>query len=93
MKAHNIPMDHRARIVVSDDFQDFDYIFGMDENNIRDLEDMAPKRMKAQIKLLGSYDPEGQKIIRDPYYDRDSEGFEEVYRQCVRCCKAFLESL
>ncbi|XP_064477095.1 low molecular weight phosphotyrosine protein phosphatase-like [Ornithodoros turicata] len=91
MKAHNVHMEHRARVVVDEDFHQFDFIFGMDENNIRDLKEMAPKQCKAQVGLLGSYDPEGQEIIRDPYYDRGSDGFEQVYQQCVRCCKAFFK--
>ncbi|KAG8177934.1 hypothetical protein JTE90_000797 [Oedothorax gibbosus] len=91
MESHSIPMDHRARPVRAEDFTKFDYIFGMDENNISDLKDLAPKHYTAKIELLGDYDPQGPCIIRDPYYDDGSEGFEEVYKQCMRCCKAFLE--
>ncbi|XP_034143518.1 low molecular weight phosphotyrosine protein phosphatase isoform X2 [Esox lucius] len=48
------------------------------------------KNSKAKIELLGSYDPEKQLIIKDPYYGHE-EDFENVYQQCVRCCKVFLE--
>uniref|UniRef100_A0A8I5N8V3 Low molecular weight phosphotyrosine protein phosphatase n=1 Tax=Papio anubis TaxID=9555 RepID=A0A8I5N8V3_PAPAN len=48
------------------------------------------KTCKAKIELLGSYDPQKQLIIEDPYYGNDSD-FETVYQQCVRCCRAFLE--
>ncbi len=50
------------------DFSEFDYIFGMDDDNIDDLKSMAPNQCKAKVELLGSYDPEGERIIRDPYY-------------------------
>ncbi|MGH0133992.1 UNVERIFIED_CONTAM: hypothetical protein FKN15_065368 [Acipenser sinensis] len=49
------------------------------------------KNCKAKIELLGSYDPQKQLIIQDPYYGNE-EDFETVYEQCVRCCKAFLEN-
>lgn len=40
----------------------------MDENNISNLEGQAPEGSKAKILLLGDFDPEGERIIRDPYY-------------------------
>ncbi|KAH7703048.1 low molecular weight protein-tyrosine-phosphatase [Aphelenchoides avenae] len=45
------------------------------------------------IGLLGEHDPEGQVIIRDPYYDNGEKGFETCYEQCVRACTAFLDKL
>lgn len=92
MAKHSVEMNHRARQVYDDDFFTFQYIFGMDENNIQDLKRAAPRGAPAKILLLGDYDPEGESIIRDPYYDSGSEGFEEVYQQCLRCCGKFLES-
>ncbi|GIX70036.1 low molecular weight phosphotyrosine protein phosphatase [Caerostris darwini] len=91
MEKHSIEMNHRARPISAEDFKKFNYVFGMDENNIRDLKRLAPRNSTAKIELLGDYDPEGACIIRDPYYDDGDEGFEEVYQQCLRCCKAFLD--
>jgi len=93
MKIHGVPMEHRARQLTRDDFNKFHYIFGMDENNIEDIKSVAPKSHSATIELLGRYDPEGQLIIRDPYYDSGSEGFEDCYKVCARCCEAFLDSI
>ncbi|GAB6022312.1 Low molecular weight phosphotyrosine protein phosphatase 1 [Chamberlinius hualienensis] len=90
MKRHQIAMDHRARQLRKEDYTRFDYIFGMDDNNIDDIERMAPKSHTAKIELLGKYDPENNLTVRDPYYDRGDQGFEEVYEQCLRCCEAFL---
>lgn len=45
----------------------FDYIFGMDEYNMIDLRERAPKDGKAKLLLLGDFDPEGVREIRDPY--------------------------
>uniref|UniRef100_A0AAY4EIS3 Low molecular weight phosphotyrosine protein phosphatase n=1 Tax=Denticeps clupeoides TaxID=299321 RepID=A0AAY4EIS3_9TELE len=92
MKRHGVHMQHTARQVTKDDFLSFDFILCMDESNLRDLNKKANtvKNFKAKVELLGTYDPEKQLIIKDPYYGSD-EDFESVYEQCVRCCKAFLE--
>jgi len=70
MKKHGIPMNHTARQVTKEDFATFDYILCMDESNLRDLNRKSNqiKNRKAKIELLGSYDPQNQLIIEDPYY-------------------------
>ncbi|XP_013867012.1 low molecular weight phosphotyrosine protein phosphatase isoform X2 [Austrofundulus limnaeus] len=92
LRKHGIETSHRARQVTKDDFMSFDYILCMDESNLSDLKRKANavKNRKAKIELLGSYDPQKQLIINDPYYGSDQD-FEKVYEQCLRCCKAFLE--
>ncbi|XP_076760084.1 low molecular weight phosphotyrosine protein phosphatase [Xylocopa sonorina] len=82
---------HKARPITADDFVRFDWIFGMDNNNIQELHNMKPSNGTAKIELLGKYDPEGETIIRDPYYDNNSAGFHKAYEQCVRSISAFLE--
>lgn len=55
----------------------------MDENNISNLNGEAPKNSKAKILLLGDFDPEGDKIIRDPYY----VSYESVlYKKAFTLC-------
>ncbi|XP_036406410.1 low molecular weight phosphotyrosine protein phosphatase isoform X2 [Megalops cyprinoides] len=93
LRKHDIDSDHRARQVTKEDFMTFDHMLCMDESNLRDLNKKANtvKNCKAQIELLGKYDPQKQLIIKDPYYGSD-EDFEMVYEQCVRCCRAFLDN-
>ncbi|XP_012671182.2 low molecular weight phosphotyrosine protein phosphatase isoform X1 [Clupea harengus] len=93
MKRHGVPMRHVARQVTQDDFQTYDFILCMDDSNLSDLNKKASKvkNSKAKIELLGSYDPQTQLIIKDPYYGSEQD-FETVYEQCVRCCTAFLEA-
>ncbi|XP_050527293.1 low molecular weight phosphotyrosine protein phosphatase-like isoform X3 [Daktulosphaira vitifoliae] len=50
-----------------------------------------PKGSKAEVFLLGSFDPKGETIIQDPYYDSDNLGFEKCYIQCWKSCNAFLD--
>ncbi|CAG4977792.1 unnamed protein product [Parnassius apollo] len=93
MKKHNVPYNNSARQITSEDFSYYDFIFGMDESNMKDLNKRAPKGSKAKLLLFGDFDPQGDRIIRDPYYDSDSKGFEKCYQQAVRCSKGFLDQL
>ncbi|KAL1426698.1 hypothetical protein MTO96_003298 [Rhipicephalus appendiculatus] len=93
LKDHKIDYTHSARQVTTEDFTRFKYIFGMDQDNISTLRELAPKKSTAQIELFGKYDPQGKTIIRDPYYDDGSKGFEEAYEQCLRCSNAFLDEV
>ncbi|CAG2167327.1 unnamed protein product [Oppiella nova] len=91
LKGHGIDTNHRARQLREEDFHRFDYIFGMDDNNIEDINDMKPRGSKAVVELLGKYDPQKHTIIEDPYYQRGDQGFETNYEQCLRSCNAFLD--
>ncbi|XP_058810852.1 low molecular weight phosphotyrosine protein phosphatase-like [Phymastichus coffea] len=82
---------HKARPIKTEDFHNFDWIFGMDDDNIEELEKKKPEGSKAKIELLGKYDPQEDIIIRDPYYDNGIDGFYKVYEQCDRSVRAFLD--
>lgn len=90
LQNNGIQFKHSAQQLVKEDFNKFDFIFGMDQSNMSELNSKKPKGSKAQVLLLGSFDPEGDTIIRDPYYDSDNRGFEKCYQQCMRSCKSFL---
>jgi len=93
LKNHSITTQHRARVLKKEDFTKFEYIFGMDHNNIEDINEVKPKNATAKVELLGSYDPEGELIIEDPYYQKGEKGFEKNYEQCLRSCNAFLDKV
>lgn len=59
--------DHISRQIGDEDFFHFDYIFGMDNHNIEDLQAIAPKSTEEKIHLLGNYSSY-DKIIFDPYF-------------------------
>lgn len=67
MEKYNLPYSNRARQIQYDDFYKFDIIFGMDYGNMEDLLEMKPENSKTEIQLLGSLNPNGEKIIYDPY--------------------------
>lgn len=69
MEKYSLAYDNRARQITTDDFYKFDYILGMDDYNVEDLTELKPNDAKAQIFLLGDFDPDpqGDRNIRDPY--------------------------
>ncbi|XP_011300607.1 low molecular weight phosphotyrosine protein phosphatase-like isoform X4 [Fopius arisanus] len=83
---------HLARTITINDFHNFDWILGMDDFNIRELNRIKPQDCKAHIELLGKYHPEGETIIRDPFCDQDCTGFFQAYDQCARSVQGFLET-
>lgn len=91
---HKHIQHHRARQITDADYQEFDFIFGMDHSNISNLKSMAPSSYKAKIFLLGSFDDDKSYngIIEDPYFGGGEEEFREVHDQCKRSCINFLKS-
>jgi len=81
---------HRARQLSHTDFSKFDYILCMDDENLYNVNDVKTKGSKATVKLLGEYDPEGMRIIADPYYG-GRDGFVVNFNQIKRACEAFLK--
>jgi len=87
----DIDSSHRARQIAVEDFNKYNYIFCMDEENLSRLNAIKPKGSSAVVKLLGSYDPEGMLIVQDPYYD-SLEGFNTNFQQITRALNAFLDN-
>ncbi|XP_061478860.1 low molecular weight phosphotyrosine protein phosphatase isoform X3 [Rhineura floridana] len=88
MRKHGIAMNHIARQVTKDDFLTFDYMLCMDESNLQDLKRKSNqvKNCKAQIELLGSYDPQKQLIIEDPYYYKRRPSSSAALQRCPAVC-------
>lgn len=83
----------KARQVSEQDFEDFDLLLAMDEDNFQNLMAIAPdsKTHKVQKLLtLGSLDPTGD--VPDPYYG-GSDGFERVLDLVEDACAGLLERI
>ena len=67
----------RARQVLPTDFDDFDYILAMDNENMADLRQFHPEPQR-RTKLFLDFAPEAPvREVPDPYY---TGGFDEVFR-------------
>lgn len=82
----------RARKVALDDFTRFDLIIGMDESNVRNLNDLAPAKSTARIEQFLPYALGVQRDIADPYYGGD-EGFETAYQLIRSASEALVAKL
>lgn len=78
-----------ARQFSKKDFDEYDYIVGMDESNIRNISRMTglPADPKV-IRLLDLTD--AKKDVPDPYYTGD---FQETYDLVSEGCKILLEKI
>ncbi|KIO25070.1 hypothetical protein M407DRAFT_244212 [Tulasnella calospora MUT 4182] len=92
-KKHGVPVNHRARQLEEKDFNEFDYILASDNQNLSNIQRVAPRNPKAQVVLFGSFGDD--KAIVDPYYGPpgDLSAFEECYKQCLAYSEGLLKSV
>lgn len=76
----------KARQVKKDDFQKFDLVIALDDNNLKDLKNLGCKN---PLKLR-DFGYEGA-CVPDPYYFRDFEDFKNVYSMIETCVKNLIK--
>jgi protein-tyrosine phosphatase len=68
----------RGRRFVSNDFIEFDYLLGMDADNIADMRAIRPADARARLQLMLEYSSRySEREVPDPYYG--DGGFELVF--------------
>ena len=82
----------RARRVSSDDFERFDYILAMDEDNLARLADEAPAEHRHKLRLFLEFAQSGEREVPDPYYG-GAAGFERVLDLVDEASRGLLETL
>jgi len=87
----------RGRQVAGHDFERFDLLLAMDNDNHLDLVALAPDAdARAKVRLLREFDPAavaaGDLEVPDPYYG-GPEGFARVYDAIESACRGLLEQL
>jgi protein-tyrosine-phosphatase len=89
------PFNHKARQITVDDFRTFEYIIGMDNYNIRELNKFAAAvGTDNKIFLLGSYNSnKDERVIYDPFIEEREEDFEKCFEQISSSCDNFLREL
>ena len=94
-EARGIPMTHRARQVREEDFERFDMLIAMDDNNYENLFRLAPNRdyhsKIYRFREFLRHHPEWS-YIPDPYYE-GQEGFELVLDLLEDGCTTLIERL
>ncbi len=80
--------EKRAVRLTKADYDEYDMLVLMDENNRRNASYMLGADVKNKIHLLGDFTGEGE--VEDPWY---TGNFEKVYAQIERGCAALLDLL
>ncbi len=78
---------HRATQMTKEDYEEYDYLIGMDTYNIRNMTRIAGGDDKGKIYKLLTFANSGRDIA-DPWY---TGNFDETYRDALEGCKALLE--
>lgn len=81
--------DHRARQVTWRDYQEFNYIIGMDNANIRNLRRMLNGDPEGKISMILDYTHRPGEVA-DPWYTGD---FDATYRDVLEGCEGLLAQL
>lgn len=83
----------RARMVSASDFDDFDLILAMDEQNLRELRRHAPAARHDRIRLLMEFVPSATvRAVPDPYYG-GPQGFEQVLDLLEEAAEGLLQEI
>jgi len=82
----------RARRVSEADFEHFDYIIAMDEDNVAHLKDEAPVQYHSKVRLFLEFSTGEEREVPDPYYG-GSSGFERVLDLVEEASRGLLETL
>lgn len=88
-----VPMDHKARKFSSEDYDNFDYIIPMDDQNYRDIVSVTGHEHPG-LHLMREFDNEAgnDRDVPDPYYG-GKEGFRNVYDMLERSSRQFITYL
>ena len=90
--AHGYSITHRSRPVVRRDFEYFDLILGMDDQNMRGLNNRASNDLeRSKLNRLTNYCTTfiEADCVPDPYYGGDA-GFEHVIELLEDACAGLL---
>lgn len=82
-------LPHRAIQMTKQDYQEYDYLIGMDEWNIRNMLRIAGKDPEKKIHMLLDF-TQSPRAIADPWY---TGNFDVTYNDIKEGCEAFLKYL
>ena len=90
---HGITLNSKARQFKPFDLEYFDLVLAMDNENFRNVKQMADGSHDTKIGRMREFDPQpGDGEVPDPYYG-GREGFENVFQIVKRSCENLLDEL
>lgn len=90
LREHGVPFSpRRARQLTIKDCQEYDYLIGMDEANVRNISRIGGKAAEGKIyKLLSFAGERGD--VADPWY---TGNFDKTYEDVTKGCEALFSEL
>jgi protein-tyrosine phosphatase len=82
----------KCRKVVEQDFEKFDYILAMDNQNVANLLEACPEKFQYKVSLFLSFSQSEEQEVPDPYYS-GKRGFEYVLDLIEQGADGFIEHL
>ena len=83
----------RSRRVTEEDFDTFDYILAMDQDNLMVLQERAPDELRGKVRLFLEFaESRHENEVPDPYYG-GAAGFERVLDLVEEASQGLLETL
>jgi protein-tyrosine phosphatase len=83
----------RARELVAEDFEHFDLVLAMDQDNLKQAARLCPPDQRGRLKLLMDYAPgASHRVVPDPYYGEAAD-FERVLDLVEAACDGLLADL
>lgn len=88
---HDVPIgNHRARQVKRKEYDEFDLIIAMDDENLYYLRRILGDDTENKIHYLVEYTDTPNAEIEDPWYTRN---FEKAYQDIFKGCKRLLDQI
>ena len=81
---------HAARQTVRADYEKYDYIVGMDDENLRDMRRIYGGDPAGRLSYLMDWADQPARNVEDPWY---TGNFDGVLRQIEAGCRGMLEKL
>jgi len=85
-------LESLARRITPDDFDHFDWIVIMDEDNFRDVSDMDPGSRARVVRMCDYCEVHDVSEVPDPYYGGE-QGFQTVIDILEDACGNFLRKI
>lgn len=91
LKEVGIPVyPHYAKQLTKKDYENFDYIIGMDSQNLRNIERIVGKDTKNKVFLLLDFAGRTGESIADPWY---TGNFDATYNDVEQGCRGLIEKI
>lgn len=81
--------NHKARKITPSDYNDYNYIIGMESNNVRNIIKIVGEDKENKVYRLLDFS-DNPRDIADPYYTGD---FNTTYNDILEGCEALLKNL